>query len=83
MTGWRACPTSPTSATSPASRSERPEIGADPGFAAAGQSFAVASYRASLLPLLGDAAEASLQGATAQLARLPITFTPDRRHDRS
>jgi hypothetical protein len=39
-------------------------------------SFAVASYRASLLPLLGDAAEASLQGATAQLARLPITFTP-------
>ncbi|HWJ94112.1 MAG TPA: hypothetical protein VNT33_05265, partial [Telluria sp.] len=37
-------------------------------------SFAVASYRASLLPLLGDAAEASLQGATAELARLPITF---------
>ena len=37
-------------------------------------SFAVASYRASLLPLLGDAAEASLQGATAKLARLPITF---------
>jgi hypothetical protein len=39
-------------------------------------SFAVASYRASLLPLLGDASEASLQGATAQLARLPITFQP-------
>jgi hypothetical protein len=39
-------------------------------------SFAVASYRASLLPLLGDAAEASLQGATAELARLPITFEP-------
>lgn len=38
--------------------------------------FAIASYRASLLPLLGDAAEASLQGATAQLARLPITFAP-------
>ena len=37
-------------------------------------SFAIASYRASLLPLLGDASEASLQGATAQLARLPITF---------
>jgi hypothetical protein len=36
--------------------------------------FALASYRASLLPLLGDAAEASLQGATAQLARLPIRF---------
>jgi hypothetical protein len=39
-------------------------------------SFAVASYRASLLPLLGDASEASLQGATAELARLPVTFTP-------
>lgn len=39
-------------------------------------SFAVASYRASLLPLLGDAAEASLQGATAELARLPVVFTP-------
>ncbi|QOL50333.1 hypothetical protein [Massilia litorea] len=38
--------------------------------------FAVASYRASLLPLLGDAAEASLQGATAELARLPIRFEP-------
>jgi hypothetical protein len=38
--------------------------------------FAIASYRASLLPLLGDAAEASLQGATAQLARLPIQFAP-------
>jgi len=37
-------------------------------------SFAVASYRASLLPLLGDAAEASLQGATAELARLPVQF---------
>ena len=30
----------------------------------------------SLLPLLGDAAEASLQGATAELARLPIRFEP-------
>jgi hypothetical protein len=39
-------------------------------------SFALASYRASLLPLLGDASEASLQGATAQLARLPISFMP-------
>lgn len=38
--------------------------------------FAVASYRASMLPLLGDVSEASLQGATAELARLPITFTP-------
>jgi hypothetical protein len=38
-------------------------------------SFAVASYRASLLPLLGDAAEASLQGATAELARLPLELT--------
>ncbi len=39
-------------------------------------SFALASYRASMLPLLGDAAEANLQGATAELARLPVTFTP-------
>jgi len=39
-------------------------------------SFAVASYRASLLPLLGDADEARLQGATAELARLPVQFTP-------
>lgn len=36
--------------------------------------FALASYRASLLPLLGDVSEASLQGATAELARLPIRF---------
>jgi hypothetical protein len=36
--------------------------------------FALASYRASMLPLLGDAAEASLQGATAQLARLPLSL---------
>jgi len=26
--------------------------------------------------LLGDADEARLQGATAELARLPVTFTP-------
>jgi hypothetical protein len=39
-------------------------------------SFAVASYRASLLPLLGDPAEASLQGPTAELARLPVRFEP-------
>lgn len=39
-------------------------------------SFAVASYRASLLPLLGDADEARLQGATAELARLPVKFSP-------
>lgn len=38
--------------------------------------FAVASYRASLLPLLGDAEEARLQGATAELARLPVKFQP-------
>jgi hypothetical protein len=36
--------------------------------------FALASYRASLLPLLGDVGESSLQGATAKLARLPIVF---------
>jgi hypothetical protein len=39
-------------------------------------SFAVASYRASLLPLLGDEAESSMQGATAELARLPVRFQP-------
>jgi hypothetical protein len=39
-------------------------------------SFALASYRASLLPLLGDASEASLQGATGRLARLPLVFAP-------
>lgn len=36
--------------------------------------FAIASYRASLLPLIGDANEASLQGQTALLARLPLAF---------
>ena len=40
-------------------------------------SFAVASYRASLLPLLGDPAEASLQGPTAELARLPVAFSSE------
>jgi hypothetical protein len=39
-------------------------------------SFAIASYRASLLPLLGDESEAVLQGGTALMARLPLTFTP-------
>ncbi len=40
-------------------------------------SFALASYRASLLPLLGgDTFDTSLAGATAQLARLPIAFVP-------
>ena len=38
--------------------------------------FALASYRASLLPLLGDVSEAKLQGATGDLARLPLTFHP-------
>ena len=37
-------------------------------------SFAIASYRASMLPLLGDANESALQGATAILARLPLVF---------
>jgi hypothetical protein len=39
--------------------------------------FAVASYRASLLPLLGDESEATLQGGTATMARLPLTFSPE------
>jgi len=38
-------------------------------------SFAIASYRASLLPLLGDESEAVLQGGTATMARLPLEFT--------
>jgi uncharacterized protein with PIN domain len=39
--------------------------------------FAIASYRASLLPLLGDESESALQGGTATLARLPLLFTPE------
>lgn len=39
-------------------------------------SFAVASYRASLLPLLGDESESALQGGTAAIARLPLEFAP-------
>ena len=39
-------------------------------------SFAIASYRASLLPLLGDESEAALQGGTATMARLPLEFAP-------
>ncbi|HJV85521.1 MAG TPA: hypothetical protein VJ698_08570 [Noviherbaspirillum sp.] len=39
-------------------------------------SFAVASYRASLLPLLGDESESALQGGTALMARLPLVFAP-------
>jgi len=37
-------------------------------------SFAIASYRASLLPLIGDQDQARLQGATARLADLPVQF---------
>ncbi len=36
--------------------------------------FAIASYRASLLPLIGDESEAALQGGTATMARLPLVF---------
>ena len=39
-------------------------------------SFAIASYRASLLPLLGDESEGVLQGGTATMTRLPLEFTP-------
>ena len=43
--------------------------------------FAIASYRASMLPLLGDVNESALQGATALLARLPLTFnSKDKMH---
>ncbi|RJG01457.1 hypothetical protein [Noviherbaspirillum sedimenti] len=38
--------------------------------------FAIASYRASLLQLLGDESEAALQGGTATMARLPLEFAP-------
>ncbi|HEX2529881.1 MAG TPA: hypothetical protein VHK70_00240 [Burkholderiaceae bacterium] len=38
--------------------------------------FAIASYRASLLPLIGDESEATLQGGTAAMARLPLLFAP-------
>ncbi len=38
-------------------------------------SFAIASYRASLLPLIGDQDQSSLQGATARLSGLPLQFT--------
>ncbi|MGE5622130.1 MAG: hypothetical protein ACM3WS_03115, partial [Bacillota bacterium] len=38
--------------------------------------FAIASYRASLLPLIGDESEAALQGGTASMARLPLVFAP-------
>lgn len=41
--------------------------------------FALASYRASLLPLLGDPNESALQGATGELARLPLTFIAEDR----
>jgi hypothetical protein len=37
--------------------------------------FAEASYRASLLPLLGDQSEAALQGGTAEMARMPLAFS--------
>jgi hypothetical protein len=39
-------------------------------------SFAVASYRASLLPLLGDASVAASTGASARLAGMPLNFIP-------
>lgn len=39
-------------------------------------SFAIASYRASLLPLLGDESESALKGGTATMARLPLVFAP-------
>lgn len=41
--------------------------------------FAIASYRASLLALLGDPAESQLQGPTATIARLPLAFQPEDR----
>jgi hypothetical protein len=42
-------------------------------------SFAIASYRASLLPLLGDASQAQLKGGTAGMARLALDFSTEDR----
>ena len=38
-------------------------------------SFAIASYRASLLPLIGDKDQSTGQGATARLSDLPMRFS--------
>jgi hypothetical protein len=91
-TGPKGLPTGTDAPTTindnPAMQAELNDLGNFPEFSESGPkkvalhesllpaSFAVASYRASLLPLLGDAAEASLQGATAELARLPVKFEP-------
>ena len=40
-------------------------------------SFAIASYRASLLPLLGDESEFELQGHAPGKARLPLRFSAE------
>lgn len=54
-------------------------VGVDVGEVLLPGSFALASYRASLLPLIGDREQASLQGPTAKMASLPLQFSL---HDR-
>jgi hypothetical protein len=39
-------------------------------------SFGVASYRASLLPLIGDTTAATAGGASAKIANVPMEFSP-------
>lgn len=50
-------------------------VGVDVGQVLLPGSFALASYRASLLPLIGDQDQALLQGPTAKMASLPMQFT--------
>jgi hypothetical protein len=59
------------------SLAERPETSTSIHETLLPASFAIASYRASLLPLLGDESESALQGGTAAMARLPLTFTSE------
>ena len=53
------------------SQNEQPQLVAD---LLTPVNFAVASYRASMLPLIGDPNESALQGATGTLARLPLQW---------
>ena len=57
-------------------RTDNPElpVGVDVQQILLPSSFAVASYRASLLPLIGDKDQASLQGAAARLSGLDMQF---------
>ena len=67
---WLSCLSSLSSALT----SEKPSVTVHETLLPA--DFAIASYRASLLPLIGDESEAALQGGTGTMARLPLVFTP-------